>query len=201
MRLRSWLPVSLAAVTGLGVTAARGQTRPVPSFQESLQIQSPSSPEISPDGAWVVYGVRETDWKQDAYVTHLWLANTRDGRRFQLTRGAQSSGAARWSPDSRWIAFAAERPADADAKPATKGEAGAEASPKPAPRQLWLISPSGGEAWQLTRHLTNVADFRWSPDGQRIAFSAAAEASPAAKQRKKRYGDFAVFEHDFTQTQ
>ncbi|MGH9392736.1 MAG: prolyl oligopeptidase family serine peptidase, partial [Terriglobales bacterium] len=191
----------LAALPLLATLALAQQH--APSFNESLEMQAPSAPALSPDGRWVAYGVRAADWEQNAYVTQLWLASSDGSRRFQLTRGRKSAGMARWSPDGRWIAFVAERPADADRAPAAPPAApAAEAEDrKPAPRQIWLISPSGGEAWAISRHPTDVNDFRWSPDGRRIAFTAAAHESPESKRRGNLYSDFTVFEHDYTQTQ
>ena len=72
---------------------------------------------------------------------------------------------------------------------------------KPAGRQIWLISPQGGEAWQLTEHTTDVGGFDWSKDGKQIAFTAAAETSKAGKERKQKYSEYEVFEQDFTQNQ
>jgi len=37
-------------------------------------------------------------------------------------------------------------------------------------RQLWLLSMEGGEAQPLTWLSGNMGEFRWSPDGKRIAF-------------------------------
>ncbi|HXR98680.1 MAG TPA: S9 family peptidase [Terriglobales bacterium] len=187
------MTIKLCMAGALLASMAIAQTaKHVPTFKESLEMQSPSSPAISPDGQWVVYSVRTTDWEQNAYVSQLWLASSDGARRFQLTRGAKSASSPQWSPDGRWIAFLAERPADT---PAPKAE------DKPAPRQIWVIAPQGGEAWELTQHLTDVAAFHWSPDGKRIAFTAPAPESAASKRRTKEYSDYTVFEHDFTENQ
>ena len=149
------MTIKLCMAGALLASMAIAQTaKHVPTFKESLEMQSPSSPAISPDGQWVVYSVRTTDWEQNAYVSQLWLASSDGTRRFQLTRGAKSASSPQWSPDGHWIAFLAERPADT---PAPKAE------DKPAPRQIWVIAPQGGEAWELTQHLTDVAAFHWSP--------------------------------------
>jgi dipeptidyl aminopeptidase/acylaminoacyl peptidase len=180
-----------------------------PTLDQLLSLRSVSRPRISPDGRFVAFEVSETDWKNNAYVTNLWLADTQSGRTWQLTRGRKSSDSAQWSPDGRWLAFITERestsiaPLAPDKKEETK-EAKKEEKPfdaKPDAHQIWLIAPLGGEAWQLTRHASRIESFRWSDDGKRIAFTAAVPESKAMKDRKEKYSDYEVFEEDFDQRQ
>jgi dipeptidyl aminopeptidase/acylaminoacyl peptidase len=125
----------------------------------------------------VVYTVRSTEWKENRFKNEVWLA--RDGAApIQLTRTAKGgSTAPQWSPDGAWIAFLSDR---------------AERN------QIYLISPMGGEAVQLTRHGTAVGNFSWSPDGKAIAFTAPEPESDQMKQRKEKYGDFAIEDADWT---
>ncbi|HKD91018.1 MAG TPA: hypothetical protein VKB56_03915, partial [Terriglobales bacterium] len=62
-----------------------------PSFEESLSLRAAGTPKVSPDGHFVVWSVSQADWKQNSYVSHLWLADARSGRAWQLTRGKKSS--------------------------------------------------------------------------------------------------------------
>lgn len=182
------------------VASAAAQT---PTIDQMLSMKSVARPRISPDGRFVAYEMTETDWKENAYATHLWLADTQTGRSFQLTRGKKSSGAAQWSPDGRWLAFVTEREAaiiEPLADPAEKKDEKKDEG-KPVARQIWLIAPAGGEAWQLTKHAADIDSFRWSDDGQRIAFTAAVPESKSAKDRKEKYSDFEIFEQDFDQNQ
>jgi dipeptidyl aminopeptidase/acylaminoacyl peptidase len=177
------------------------QTKHVPSLEESLSLRTLSNPKISPDGRYVAYEVRETDWKDNAYVRQIWLLNVETRRAFQLTRGKKSADAPEWSPDGRWLAFVTERESNAilppeKAKKPVEPEAG-----KPAARQIWLISPEGGEAWQLTESETNVGGFHWSKDSKQIAFTAPPPESKIEKDRKKKYSDYEVFEKDYKNTQ
>ncbi len=181
----------------------------MPTLDQLLSLESVSRPTPSPDGRFVCYDVTETDWKENAYVSHLWLADTQTGRSFPLTRGRKSSDGAQWSPDGRWIAFLTERESSTVAPLDEKTEAkeekkagkkdGKKDEAKPEARQIWLISPTGGEAWQLTRHGAKIDSFRWSPDGTRLAVVAPAPESKAAKERKERYSEYEVFEEDFSQ--
>ncbi len=189
-----------AFVVSLAALALFAQT---PTIDQLLSMKSVSRPRISPDGRFVAYEESETDWKDNAYVTHLWLADLQSGRSFQLTRGKKSSDSALWSPDGRWLAFMTERESTSIAPPADKGEKTEEKKDeaKPDARQIWLISPSGGEAWALTKHGAKIESFRWSEDGGRIAFAAPVPESKAAKDRKEKYSDYDVFEEDFEQNQ
>ena len=186
------------------------QEKHLATLEQSVSLKTIRSPKISPDGHFVAYGVREVNWKNNEYVTQLWLVNTSTGKSFQLTRGKKSAGDAEWSPDSHWLAFTTEREFSAveppppaakkeESKDAKKEESGGDG--KPADKQIWLISPDGGEAWQLTKSETDVDDFHWSKDGKAILYTANPPESKASKDRKEKYSDYDVIEKDFRQDQ
>ena len=85
--------------------------RRVPTVDDLLNVKSVGGAQISPDGKWVAYTVTETDFKQDAFVTQIWLADVSTGRTLQLTRGEKSAASPRWSPDGKWLAFTSPRSA------------------------------------------------------------------------------------------
>ncbi|MGH9773868.1 MAG: S9 family peptidase [Candidatus Acidiferrales bacterium] len=201
------------AITGVAIFAVAcfaagifAQSQHVPTLDEILALKTLSTPRISPDGRFIAYSVRETDWKENAYVRQLWLLDVNSGENFQLTRGKKSSEDAEWSPDGRWLAFITERESASLASPAATNPAASEekkedAAGKPAARQIWLISPHGGEAWQLTQHETDVSGFHWSKDSKRVAFLAPAAKSKPEKDRKEKYSDYEVYEKDYQQNQ
>ena len=156
--------------TLLSIVMAAG----VPTIDELLQYKTARGAVISPDGRFVAYGVTETDWERDAFVTHLWLAEVDGGRTWQLTRGKKSAGAPAWSPDAKWLAFTSDR------------EGGKN--------QIYVLRPDGGEAVQLTKSETAVQGFEWSPDGAWIAYTA---ADKRGEERKKHLGDFEVVRRDY----
>src|SRR5260221_12181595 len=187
-----------------------------------LSLRHLDSVKLSPDGTLVAYGVRETNWKDNEYAVQIWLASTSTGASFQLTRGKKAPGDYQWSPDSKWLAFTSERESSAieplsaekkeekeekkeekSAKPEEKSEKGKEAGGggKPAAHQIWLISPEGGEAWQLTKSETDVAGFLWSKDGKGIAFTANDPESKSSKDRKEKFSEYDVYEKDYSQHQ
>ncbi|HEX3395241.1 MAG TPA: S9 family peptidase [Steroidobacteraceae bacterium] len=176
---------------------------------ETLSRTSIRAPAIAPDGSSVAYLQRETNWKENEFVWQLWLANVAAGKSIQLTRGKKSAGSAEWSPDGRWLAFVTEREANviepfaAVEKDLGSKDAKRDASEtgKPAPKQIWLIAPDGGEAWPLTKSETDVDEFHWTKDGKSIVFTAAEPPTKASKARKERYSVYDVVEKDFDQQQ
>jgi dipeptidyl aminopeptidase/acylaminoacyl peptidase len=200
------------------------QAKHTPALDETVGLKTISSPKISPDGRFVAYRMREANWKDNAYVSQLWLVNVATGAGFQLTRGTKSADKAEWSPDGHWLAFVTERESSAieprsvekkeekkDEKPEKpaekkeeKKEEGKDAdagSKKPADHQIWVISPEGGEAWQLTKSETDIDRFHWSKDGKWIAFTANPPEWKANKDRKEKYSDYEVYEKDYQQKQ
>jgi len=172
------LVIALLVLAPSGL-AGRQAARRVPTVDDLLQLKSAGAARISPDGRWVAYSVTETNFKDDAYVTHLWLVSSTDaGSSVQLTRGNKSSGNPQWSPDGRWLAFTSDRVGDRS--------------------QIFAIRPDGGEAIQLTKSETPVTNFGWSEDGKTIAYAATEPPARAAKDRKEHYGDFQVVRRDYS---
>lgn len=131
----------------VGAITAQGQKR-VPTVDDLLTVKSVGATQISPDGRSVAYTVGFGDFKQDAFITQIWLAQSSSGKTFQLTRGDKSSTSPRWSPDGRWLAFLSNRQDDKN--------------------QIFLINPDGGEAQQLTKSETAISNFAWSEDALRL---------------------------------
>jgi dipeptidyl aminopeptidase/acylaminoacyl peptidase len=175
----------LAALVVASVAALRAQTAPTmsprvaPTVDQILSLKRAGSPEISPDGRWVAYTVRETNWDDNAYETEIWLADAVTGATRQLTNAKKSSQSPAWSPDGTKLAFISDRTDK---------------------RQVYAISPQGGEAAALTSVEDGVNAFAWSPDGTTIAFTATEPKPPAIKDREKKYGEFEVVEQDHRMT-
>src|SRR6266566_871979 len=150
----------------------------VPTVDDLLTIKSVGGAQISPDGKWVAYTVGWGDFKQDAFVTQIWLAETDTGRTFQLTRGDKSSTTPKWSPNGEWLAFLSNRLEDKN--------------------QIFAINPAGGEARQLTKSETAISNFAWSEDGNSIAYLATEPVPQVSKDRKEYLGDFEVVRREYS---
>jgi len=173
MLKRSIAFLSIAICLSLTANAQRR----VPTVDDLLNVKSLGGVQISPDGKWVAYTVTETDFKQNAYVSHIWLADVTTGKTLQLTRGEKSSSNPQWSPSGEWLAFASNRVGDKN--------------------QIFVIRPDGGEATQLTKTENGVGGFAWSRDGKSIAFTASDVDSKAAKERQEYLGGFEVVRKEY----
>jgi len=167
----------LLSILLIGVDSS-AQTRHVPTIDELLTLKTAGGAQISPDAKWIAYTVGYGDFKQDAFVSQIWLADVATGRTFQATRGDKSSNSPRWSPDGKWLTFLSNRIEDKN--------------------QIFAIDPSGGEGIQLTKSETSIGNFAWSEDGRSIAYLAAEPAPAISKERKEYMGDFEVVRKEYS---
>lgn len=154
---------------------ARAQGK-VPSIDELLSLQSAGAARISPDGRRVLYVVTITDWKADAFVGQLWLADVATGERHQLTHHPKGAFNAEWSPNGQWVSFASAR--------------------EDGPPQLYAMRVDGGEPVKLTKAATGVQGYAWSRDGSQIAWTSTVEDA-AAKKRRETYSGYDVIRRDY----
>jgi len=152
--------------------------RHVPTVDELLTLKTAGAVQISPDAKWIAYTVGYGDFKTDAFMTQIWLADVTTGRTFQVTRGDKSASNPRWSPDGMWLAFTSNRIEDKN--------------------QIFAINPLGGEAIQLTKSETSIGNFAWSEDGKSIAYLATEPPPPVSKERKEYMGDFEVVRKEYS---
>jgi dipeptidyl aminopeptidase/acylaminoacyl peptidase len=133
----------------------------------------------------VVYEVSRTNWEDNAFERDLWIADTATGEGHQLTASKKSSTNAAWSRDGKWIAFLSDRPGQISGTPEGK-------------KQIYVISAAGGEARQLSKIEKGVNNFAWSPDSNRLVFSAEDPEPKAMKDRKEKYGEYDVVHADYS---
>jgi len=109
-----------------------------------------SSPEVSPDGSWVVFSISRLDEAANRRRSDLWMVGT-DGKGLRpLTTHPAGEFNARWAPDGSGVFFLSTRSGSS---------------------QVWRISTSGGEAQQVTDLPLNVGSMALSTDGTRLAVS------------------------------
>jgi len=122
-------------------------------------IRDVGEPQVSPDGSWVLYEVKQPDLADDKSHTHVWMSSWDGQQAVQLTFSKGSEKMPRWSPDGGSIAFLSSRATDDEID------------------QLWIMNRLGGEAEKVTAFEGSVVDYDWSPDGKRIA-AAVEDADP-----------------------
>jgi dipeptidyl aminopeptidase/acylaminoacyl peptidase len=135
--------------------------------------------QFSPDGNSLVISTDRADWEQQIFRGDLWLyrlagenGGQNAGSLIPLTQSGHDSNA-EWSPDGKWIAFLSERKTP-HGKGGDDDESGKDAA------QLYLISPSGGEAFAITSGNEEVHAFGWAADSSAIYF---ATREPWSKQQ------------------
>jgi acylaminoacyl-peptidase len=110
-----------------------------------------ADPHFAPDGQRLAYVRSWIDRNTMEACSHIMLLTLSDGQTEVFTHGMHDA-LPRFSPDGRYLAFL--RRDDHQL------------------RQVWLMPVHGGEAWQLTHTPAGVAEFVWSPEGQRLVFAA-----------------------------
>jgi dipeptidyl aminopeptidase/acylaminoacyl peptidase len=174
--------LALGAAMALATMSVHAQQRPM-TPDDVLAVRNVSDPQISPDGRWVAYVVSHADLKDNAVDSDVYLVATSCGlshtgtcEPIRLTTSKKADTSPRWSPDGKLIAFLSSR----EEKP-----------------QIFLISPSGGEAERLTDSKAGVTGFQWSPDGTRIAYTAPRDPTPDEERKVKEKDDAIVVDADF----
>ncbi|HWI59614.1 MAG TPA: hypothetical protein VNZ22_20465, partial [Bacillota bacterium] len=103
------------------------------------------SPAVSPDGSKVAMILSKDGW------TDLYVANADGSDLRRLTKSKEDESSPCWSPDGKWICFAAKLKER---------------------RALCKVSPAGGEIQRIpTSGVLNPTEPDWSPDGEWIVFT------------------------------
>ncbi|HEX5417955.1 MAG TPA: S9 family peptidase [Chloroflexota bacterium] len=114
------------------------------------ELVTNGDPQISPDGTRVVYSrsVPNTETKKTA--SQVWCCDVAGENARQLTGSGERNRGARWSPDSRRIAFVSDRVKKSG---------------------IFVLPMDGnGEAREITRHNVEIGELAWAPDGRTIAY-------------------------------
>jgi len=198
---RPILLFSLVSVISVSIFANAQTAKPKLTLDEFFNSVSFTAVKVSPDGNSVVIATERADWDQQIFRKELWLYRAVAGSLTQLTQSGHDSSP-QWSPDGQWIAFLSERKGgdarDADAGDAKeRGGNDKDSNKEKDVAQLFLISPSGGEAFAITYGEDEVHAFAWSRDSKAIYF---ATRQPWTKQQnddhKKEWKDVIRYRGD-----
>jgi len=107
-----------------------------------------NSPQVSPDGKTVVFGVRRFDVAAGSSWSELWSIGLDGKDQRQLTSARKSDSDARFAPDGKSIVFVSNRSGSS---------------------QLWTLPLDGGEPRMLTDYAPGVESPVFSRDGRWIA--------------------------------
>ena len=175
--------LAFAAALSLSTLAAAQVSPPLRVDDEIDRVQV-SSPEISPDGRWVVFVRSDLNWEKNKRENRLYRVSF-DGGEAQLFTAGPEDRSPRWSPDGRHLAFLRATAA----KEKASGEESEQAKKKD---QIWVIPASGGEAFRLTDLSEGIKSFAWAPASDAIVFTA---TDPHNDQEKKalKDGDDAIY--------
>jgi dipeptidyl aminopeptidase/acylaminoacyl peptidase len=176
--------LSVPVLLLVAATPAAAQRRPV-TVDDILGMKVVGSPMVSPDGAQVIYTVRQWQAERDRMEsrTHIWKVPVAGGPARQITFGERGDAQPQWSPDGRSISFVSARgPASGDEPP--RG-------------QIYVMPVDGGEAWKLTDAGEGVVAYAWAPDSSRIAYVSLDPRSADVEAAARKRDDERVFEGNF----
>ena len=163
----------LLAVAGDPELSAQETPGPTLTLDEVIDMVRVSGPKLSPDGSRVLFVRNELDWDENKRESRIWIVGA-DGQNARPFTGSTEDRSPEWSPDGRWVSFT--RPVGESDKV----------------RQLFVLPVDGGEAVQLSSHVTAVGNYRWVQDSRSILF-VANDSLPDEEEAERKKGDDAVF--------
>ena len=137
------------------IFASSGATKEARLTMDSfMEMETVSSPEISPDGRQVIFSRGFIDKINDQSQSNLWVVDTEGERVRELTHGNWRDSSPVWSPDGKRIAFLSDRDGT---------------------RQIHVMWMDTREVAQLTHLTEGASNLSWSPDGKKLAFTSTIE--------------------------
>jgi dipeptidyl aminopeptidase/acylaminoacyl peptidase len=117
------------------------------SVTDMLAMDRIGDAQVSPDGRWVAFTLRSTDYEANRGRTDVWVAATDGSEIRQLTTDEASDSGARWMPDGDDLVFLSSRSGSS---------------------QVWRVDADGGTPRQLTKLPVDVSGVLPYPDGDRL---------------------------------
>lgn len=160
-------------------------------FRDVIALQAPGNVTITEDGSRIAFTLRDVDWSQSRFRSHIWVLDPKTRERRQFTFGESSESSPHFSPDGRSLAFSSSRKAgSSDSDDESSG------------RQIWLLSLAGGEARKLTKARAGVQGFSWNREGDRLFYTTGEtldEGTLARREerRKRRFDEIEYLETQY----
>ena len=148
--------IAILAFITAGCCLAQSPGKRPFTFEDMMALKRISSPQVSPDGKWVLFSAVDVNLQENKKTPHLWLVAVNGGDAKQLTSDPAGEDRGRWSPDGKQISFVSSRDASS---------------------QIWVVgfdSATGalaGEPHKITNISTEADGAIWSPDGKNILFT------------------------------
>jgi dipeptidyl aminopeptidase/acylaminoacyl peptidase len=150
--MKSWLLAGALWACGLSGVVAAADAGHAFTPTDLNSLARVSDPQASPDGRYVAYVQRETDFDANRGRTDVWLVDLDSTplKPRRLTQHSASDTHPRWAADGTSIYFLSTRSGSS---------------------QIWRLPMPGGEAVQITDYPLDVATFKLAPGGERIALA------------------------------
>lgn len=150
------LPARLGALVATLATATTlaAQELPIPpnhfGLKDVFDLEWAADPQISPDGARIVFARAGFDMMKDQTRSNLWVINADGSNLRALLPPGRNASSPRWSPDGARLLYVSS----------TDGHA-----------ELFVRWMDSGQEAALTHLSDSPGGMAWSPDGKWIAFS------------------------------
>ena len=149
--------VAVAFLLLAGVSARAQEKSDRLSAMDIFNLQYAADPQISPDGARIVYVRNFADVQSDKNYSNLWIINFDGSDDRALTTGNFSDTSPRWSPDGTRLAYLSDR----DGK-----------------TQIYVRWMDTGQTAKLTNLENAPQNIAWSPDGKQLSFASLVAGMP-----------------------
>ena len=143
------LMVTSIAISMIVPTIAQEISHPF-TAEDLVSLERIGAPSASPDGAWIVFSLRNTDLAEDRGRTNLWIVRPDGTDLRRLTSQPGDDADPCWSPDGSTVYYLSTRSGSS---------------------QVWKAPLSGAEPVQVTDLPLDLANLKISSDGLYLAFS------------------------------
>jgi dipeptidyl aminopeptidase/acylaminoacyl peptidase len=152
-------PLAALLVPLLALAAGAAPGHPFTAKDLAL-LERASDPHVSPDGRFVAYNLRSTDWDGNRGMNALWVIERGSAHSPpRLIRDQEKSATSpRWSADGRWLYFLSSRSGSV---------------------QIWRTSAAGADTKQMTNLPLDVGFYRVAADDRQFIVVIAAHADCA----------------------